>query len=278
MKNPEDVMEILEAYDLTGSFRAAAGLVGCDHKTRRVWVRQRDEAGRMPVVERSRPAMEVVFAAKVDELVDRSHGLVRGDVAHEKLVAIGYVGSERTTRRWVADAKRRWRRKHGRPTWRWIRSRGCGYSGTERREAFWSRAVVRDRRGGPVAAGSCELGAACPVETVGYGRQAAATTTERISTIRWSGSGKRDGMVYERNLRLNAPQEHPPARNLTDLDWAEARVCASVRRTSGRFSVAGRKATVKVWGVVVARLQGHSWAPNLTNGSRVNAGTIPAVP
>ena len=33
MKKPEAVMEILEAYDLTGSFRAAAGLVGCDHKT-----------------------------------------------------------------------------------------------------------------------------------------------------------------------------------------------------------------------------------------------------
>ena len=70
-------MEILEAYDLTGSFRAAAGLVGCDHKTVAYWVRQRDAAGGMPVVERKRPAMEAVFAAKVDELVDRSHGRVR---------------------------------------------------------------------------------------------------------------------------------------------------------------------------------------------------------
>ena len=120
MKKPEDVMEILEAYDLTGSFRAAAGLVGCDHKTVAYWVRQRDEAGGLPVVERARPAMEAVFAAKIDELVDRSHGLVRADVAHGKLVAIGYLGSERTTRRWVADAKRRWRRKHGRRTRPWI--------------------------------------------------------------------------------------------------------------------------------------------------------------
>jgi hypothetical protein len=30
VKKPEAVMEILEAYDLTGSFRAAAGLVGCE--------------------------------------------------------------------------------------------------------------------------------------------------------------------------------------------------------------------------------------------------------
>src|SRR5437016_10772106 len=52
MKKPEDVMEILEAYGLTGSFRAAASLVGCDHKTVAYWVRQRDEAGGMPLVER----------------------------------------------------------------------------------------------------------------------------------------------------------------------------------------------------------------------------------
>jgi transposase-like protein len=39
VKKPEVVMEILEAYDLTGSFRAAAGLVGCDHKTVAYWVR-----------------------------------------------------------------------------------------------------------------------------------------------------------------------------------------------------------------------------------------------
>lgn len=37
-------MEILEAYDLTGSFRQAAALVGCDHKTAAYWVRLRDEA------------------------------------------------------------------------------------------------------------------------------------------------------------------------------------------------------------------------------------------
>ena len=120
MKKPEVVMEILEAYDLTGSFRAAAGLVGCDHKMVAYWVRQRDEGGGMPVVERARPAMERVFQAKIDELVDRSRGLVRADVAYGKLVAIGYRGSVRTTRRWVAESKRRWCRKHGRRTRPWI--------------------------------------------------------------------------------------------------------------------------------------------------------------
>ena len=120
MKRPEEVMEILEAYDLTGSLRQAAALAGCDHKTVAYWVRQRELAGGMPVVERKRPAMEDVFPAKIDELVDRSYGKVRADVAHGKLVAIGYEGSSRTTRRWVAESKRRWRQRNGRRTRPWI--------------------------------------------------------------------------------------------------------------------------------------------------------------
>jgi transposase len=60
------------------------------------------------------------FAAKIEEWVDRSRGKVRADVAHQKLVALGYQGSERTTRRAVAEAKRRWRAEHGRRTRPWI--------------------------------------------------------------------------------------------------------------------------------------------------------------
>jgi len=35
---------------------------------------------------------------------------------------------------------------------------------------------------------------------------------------------------------------------------------------------------VKVCGVAAAMLQGHSWAPVPSNGSRVNVGTVPVVP
>jgi hypothetical protein len=35
---------------------------------------------------------------------------------------------------------------------------------------------------------------------------------------------------------------------------------------------------VKVCGVAAAMLQGHSWAPTPSNGSRVNVGTILVVP
>ena len=46
MKKPEEVMEILEAYDLTGSLRQAAALVGCDHKTVAYWVSAAGTGGR----------------------------------------------------------------------------------------------------------------------------------------------------------------------------------------------------------------------------------------
>src|SRR5687767_7805827 len=120
LKKAEEVMEILEAFDLTGSMRAAAELAGCDHKTVAHWVRAREEAGGgLPVPERPRPRVGA-FAEKVEELVERSRGKIRADKAHEKLVAMGYLGSERTTRRAVAEAKRRFRQQHGRKTRPWV--------------------------------------------------------------------------------------------------------------------------------------------------------------
>jgi transposase len=113
-------MEILEAFDLTGTLRGAAELVGCDHKTVAHWVRARDEAGGvLPVSVRPRPRVDA-FAEKIEEWVVRSRGKVRADVCHQRLVAMGYQGSERTTRRAVADAKRRWRAEHGRRTRPWV--------------------------------------------------------------------------------------------------------------------------------------------------------------
>ena len=113
-------MEILEAYDLTGTLRGAAALAGCDHKTVARLVAARDAAGgELTPRARNRPLVDP-FAAKIDELVDRSRAQIRADKAHGVLVAMGYAGSDRTTRRAVADAKRRWRQQHGRRTRPWI--------------------------------------------------------------------------------------------------------------------------------------------------------------
>jgi transposase len=133
-------MEILEAYDLTGSLRRAAVLAGCDHKTVARLVAAREaEGGGVPERARRRPLIDP-FAAKIDELVDRSRGRIGADHAHRKLVAMGYQGSERTTRRAVAEAKRRWRQKHGRRTRPWIPEPG-----------LW---LQWDYGEGPVVAGS----------------------------------------------------------------------------------------------------------------------------
>src|SRR4051812_49644186 len=110
-------MEILEAFDATGTLRAAAELAGCDHKTVAHWVRAREDAGGgRPVSVRPRPRVDA-FAEKIEEWVDRSRGKVRADVAHQRLLAMGYRGSERTTRRAVAQAKRCWRAEHRRRVW-----------------------------------------------------------------------------------------------------------------------------------------------------------------
>ena len=92
---------MLDAFDLTGSFRDAAELAGCSHHTVGRYVAARDAGG---VVDRpaSRPRLIDGFLPKVEEWVERSRGKIRGDVAHEKLIALGYAGSERTTRRAVA--------------------------------------------------------------------------------------------------------------------------------------------------------------------------------
>ena len=52
--------------------------------------------------------------------MDRSSGKIRADVVHRKLTAMGYGGSERTTRRAVAGAKASWRAGHRRTYRPWI--------------------------------------------------------------------------------------------------------------------------------------------------------------
>jgi transposase len=119
VKNSEEIVEILEAYDLTGSFRAAAELVGCDHHTVARYVRLRD-AGRGPDQRARREQLVDAWLPKLEEWVERSGGRIGADVAHAKLAAMGYGGSERTTRRAVAAVKRSWRVGHRRVFRPWL--------------------------------------------------------------------------------------------------------------------------------------------------------------
>ena len=109
MKSAEEIMEILEAYDLTGSFRDAAELAGCSHHTVASLVAARERGQLTPGRAGRREMLADPYREKLEEWVDHSRGKVRADVAHDKLIALGYTGSERTTRRAVAEAKTAYR-------------------------------------------------------------------------------------------------------------------------------------------------------------------------
>lgn len=118
-KSGREIMEILEAFDLTATAWSAAQLAGCDAKTVARYVAVRDSGGD-PVARAVRPRAIDGFLAKIEELVDHSKGKIRADVAHRKITAMGYRGSGRSTRRAVAEAKAAWaagRRRRYRP---WI--------------------------------------------------------------------------------------------------------------------------------------------------------------
>jgi hypothetical protein len=117
VKSAEEIMNILEAFDLTGSLRDAAELAGCSHHTVARYVAER-ERGRAPGAASRRPGVIDEFLPKLEEVVDRSKGKIRADKAHEKITAMGYQGSQRTTRRAVAELKAAWhagRRRVHRP-------------------------------------------------------------------------------------------------------------------------------------------------------------------
>lgn len=108
MKHAEEIMQILEAFDLTHSLRDAAELAGADHKTVAHWVARRD-AGMLSPTAQPRSRIIESYLDKIEEWMDASKGKVRADVVHDKLVAMGFAGSERTTRRAVAEVRAAYR-------------------------------------------------------------------------------------------------------------------------------------------------------------------------
>jgi transposase len=119
LKSSEEIMEILEAYDLTSSLRGAAALAGCDHKTVAHYVGLRN-ARRAPDEQPARPMLIDGFVDKIEEWMDRSEGKIRADVVHDKLMGMGFTGSERTTRRAVATVRRAWWSGHRRVFRPWL--------------------------------------------------------------------------------------------------------------------------------------------------------------
>jgi hypothetical protein len=89
-------MEILEAYDLTGSYRSAAVLVGCDHHTVRRYVQLRASGNPSPE--------QVVRPRMVDEhleKIDLAERISRTDADLVRLAAD--IDQRRTHLRRLAD-------------------------------------------------------------------------------------------------------------------------------------------------------------------------------
>jgi hypothetical protein len=78
------------------------------------------DAGADPLERTRRPRAIDPFLDKVEELVDKSVDRIRADVVHQRLVAMGFTGTDRSTRRAVAEVKAAWRAGHRRTYRPWV--------------------------------------------------------------------------------------------------------------------------------------------------------------
>lgn len=87
--------------------------------------------------------------------------------------------------------------------------------------------------------------------------------------------GVREEPAVERSSRRNHQLE-PGGSGLGSN--AHPSDTLSLGKLTGRLMSLAGEATVNNCGVAVAKLQGHSWTPTPSRGSRVNVGTTPTVP
>lgn len=94
-----------------------------------------------------------------------------------------------------------------------------------------------------------------------------------------TGPGKQDGKAYVRNQRPKASQVsqqlEPDRSGLQSNAYPHDMFVWGTLRL---VDFAGWEAVVNACGVTTAMLQGHSWTPTPSRGSKVNVGTIPPVP
>ena len=120
MKSREEIMNMLEAFDLCGSLRGAGELAGVSHHTVARYVAERDAGESAGGGPRRRERIIDPFLPKIEEWVERSGAKIRADVAFDKLAALGFAGSDRTVRRAVAEVKANYRRGRRRVYRPWI--------------------------------------------------------------------------------------------------------------------------------------------------------------
>jgi transposase len=118
-KSDREIMEILEAFDRTRCAHSAAHLSGVDEKTVTRYVTLRD-SGQDPLSRSRRTRLIDPFLDKIEQMVEESKGHVRADVVHQRLVTMGFTGTDRSTRRAVAEAKAAFAAGHRRKYRPWV--------------------------------------------------------------------------------------------------------------------------------------------------------------
>lgn len=120
MKSAREQLNILNAYEELGSYRAAAALCGTTHKTVRRVVERRT---RPPLERPPRPRNTDPLAALIAKRVKATDGRISAKRLLPVCRAAGYTGSARSLRRAIAEAKAAWRRD--RRTYRpWVTTPG----------------------------------------------------------------------------------------------------------------------------------------------------------
>jgi transposase len=113
MKSSGEVMDIIAAYRLVGTYRGAAAMCGTTHKTVK---RVIERAGSGESRSERRPRVRN-YDSVADLVADRVKA-TSGRISAKRLLpaarAAGYEGSPRNFRRLVAAAKQEWRRDHHR--------------------------------------------------------------------------------------------------------------------------------------------------------------------
>jgi transposase len=111
-------LDIINAYEETGSMRAAAALCGTTHKTVKR-VLERRVAGQRPGRRASRPGLAEPFTDLIYQKAKATDGRITAKRLLPIARAAGYTGSARTFRRAVAAQKVLWR-KHRRVYRPWV--------------------------------------------------------------------------------------------------------------------------------------------------------------
>lgn len=111
LKNERERMDIISAYREVGSYRGAAAMCGTTHKTVRrvIEAHQASSRGEPPAVRVESGRNYDVVARLVVEKVNDTAAKISAKRLLPVARAAGYVGSDRSFRRLVADAKRQWR-------------------------------------------------------------------------------------------------------------------------------------------------------------------------